>query len=104
MNNFSVDICTYDATTTDPNPTVWIHGTVNGQTSGYWATTWDAIQQPLAVGGQAALQAVLGPILLGIFGPPFPNGPVYSASVVPPVQNPNGKNSSIPQAIMSWTA
>jgi len=104
MNNFVVDVCSYDASSSDPNPDVWIHGLVNGVSSGYWNIFWNTIQQPLAAGGQAALQAVLGPILLGVFGPPFPRGPVYAAQVTPPTQNINGKNTSIPQALMSWSA
>jgi len=104
MNSFVVDFCSYDATSSDPNPGVAIHGFVNGISSGYWIVFWDTIQQPLAAGGAAALQAVLGPILLGVYGPPFPRGPVYSVQVTPPTQNINGKSTSIPQALMSWTA
>jgi hypothetical protein len=105
MNSYSVSNCTYDGTSGDPNPRVFLSGTVNGVRSGTWILTWATIQQPLAVGGQAALQAVLGPILLGVFGPPFPRGPVYSAQISPPpAANANNTNVSIPQALMSWSA
>jgi hypothetical protein len=105
MNNFVVDVCSYDASSSDPNPICWLHGFCNGVSSGYWAVYWGGIQQALNSGGVSALQAFLGPILLGVFGPPFPRGPVFSAPFSPPPPaNVNNKSVSAPEAIGSWTA
>ncbi len=73
---------------------------------------YDAIAQANAVGGQAAGQAVLAPILLSAIGtpldghslpgPPFSQGPVYSANVSP--ASPGSNSVSVAAALVpQWT-
>ena len=106
MNNFQIDVAAYNGSSGDSNPAIWVHGFVNGISSGYWNVSWDTIQQANTVGGVAAVQAVLGPILLGVYGPPFPRGPVFSAGVVPPPPaNSNGQSIPVPEALVpNWSA
>jgi len=108
--------CTYDGTTGgtgDPNPLCWLQGTVDGFSTYFIGVYYDTIAQANAVGGQAAVQAVLAPILLSAIsipldghtlpGPPFPKGPNYSANVAPAA--PGGKSVSVAAALVpQWTA
>lgn len=91
-HTYTVISCNYDGTSpNNPNPLCWLHGTVDGIPTFWIGVYYDTIAQANSVGGVAAVQAVLAPILLSAIGipldghtlpgPPFQRGPVYSANV-----------------------
>jgi hypothetical protein len=85
-HNFTVDIALYDGSSTDQNPWVWIHGTVDGKSTAFTAIYWAAIQQAFAVAGQAGVQQLLAPFLLALVigsTPPFPTIPTFQSSNIP---------------------
>lgn len=108
-HTYTVISCSYDGTSpNNPNPLCWLHGTVDGVPTAWIGVYYDTIAQANAVGGQAAVQIVLAPILLSgittpldghtLPGPPFQQGPTYSANVSPA---PAGSNSmSVPAALV----
>ena len=106
-HNYTVDVAGYDGSSTDSNPWVWIHGTVDGQSAGYRPIYWAAIQQAFAVAGQAGVQQLLAPILLScVTGPPFPTIPTFQSSNIPAPNMGNAafKNSTCTQALVpQWT-
>jgi hypothetical protein len=103
---FTVISCSYDGTSpNNPNPLCWLHGAVDGVPTYWIGVFYQTIMQAFNAGGQAAVQAVLAPILqsaLGYATPPFPRGPIYSAVVAPA---PAGSNSvSVAAALVpQWT-
>jgi hypothetical protein len=106
-HTYSVRLAAYDGSGSDQNPKVWIAGSVNGIPSGAWAVFWDMIQQANAVGGVAAVQAVLAPILLAaIDGPPFGRGPVYASGSIPAPVTAGASQVVCAEAMAagSWTA
>ena len=81
MNTFTIGNASYNGSSTDSNPLVWIHGTCNGKSAGYRPIYWAAIQQSFAANGTAGVQAVLGPLLLScITVAPFPPIPAFRSS------------------------
>jgi hypothetical protein len=111
---YTIDSAVYNGSSTDPNPRVWIHGTVDGISSGYFQTFWAGIQQAYAVNGAAGVQAFLAPILYrGIYsvndspytgnpttdvsGPPVPQ--FFSSNISPAVVS-GPLSISVPQALV----
>jgi hypothetical protein len=105
---FTVISCTYDGTSGgsgDPNPLCWLHGTVDGVPTAWIGVYYNTIAQANAVGGVAAVQAVLAPLLqsaLAYATPPFPQVPVYSENVLPAPAG--SKSTSVAAALVpQWT-
>src|SRR5258708_21265016 len=104
---FTVISCSYDGTSpNNPNPLCWLHGTVDSVPTAWIGVFYKTIMQAQLAGGQAAVQAVLAPILqsalVNVTGP-FPAVPVYSANVSPA---PSGSNSVSVAAglVPQWSA
>lgn len=108
MNSYSVLTANYDGSSSNQNPPVWIHGSVDGISAGWFATTWYAIKQAYAIGGSPAVRLLLGPLLWGcVYGPPMPPVPPYFSPNVtpPPAANANNTNVSVPEALVgTWSA
>ena len=83
MNTFSVSSATYNGSSTDSDPLVYVIGTLNGVTT-VVALFWNQIQQTHNAGGTAAVQSL---IAVGFqncgTNPPFLPYPVVPASDSP---------------------
>lgn len=115
-HTYTVTFAQYDGSGSNPNPFVWIRGTVDGQSTCYIPVYWACIQQANQVGGQAAVQSVLAPILFSAIttpldghtlqGPPFPSIPVFQSANIPaPVTSaaaPNNFVTCTQATVPSW--
>jgi hypothetical protein len=70
-HTYSINLCAYDGGyptpgpgQAQPNPLVWVHGTIDGIATPYIAVTWAGIQQAFAVNGTAGVQQYLAPMML----------------------------------------
>jgi hypothetical protein len=99
-HTYSITFCAYDGGyptpgpgMAQPNPLVWIHGTIDGIATAYIPVEWAGIQQAFAVNGQGGVQSYLAPVMLnaairggGLFfsftDPPQPV-PVFTSTSIP---------------------
>jgi hypothetical protein len=106
-HTYEVTEAVYNATSRDPNPRILISATVDGIDTGrfHFTAYWDQIQQANSVGGPDAVRWVLQPILLSIYGAPYPAVPVFSAPANPAPFIANERVVSVSEALVgNWTA
>ncbi len=123
QHTYSISLCAYDGgfpTPTpgqaQPNPLIWMHGTIDGLPTTYFPVTWAGIQQAFAVNGTAGVQAYLAPTMLNAHAgtgrffnytdPPQPVPNFSSTNIPAPVTGLAYPNNSVTCAqglVPQWT-
>jgi hypothetical protein len=106
--NFVIKSATYDGSAENPNPLVYVQGTVNNARVAS-QIYWSAIQAAAAV-STAAVRQLLAIALVGVFlgalGAPYQSNPSFSISDVLPVMGgaENSLETCSPALVPGWTA